>query len=75
MSIPGLIYIIGGVVTFILVARLFLRDSEGDMTLNDLALLAVVCFLASLLSWFMVAFMILNKYGDKVVIRRKEDRK
>ena len=72
MSTFGIIYIIGCVVTFVLVVRLFIKIWETDLTVNDLLFAICIAFVASLLSWLGVIISIIDIYGDKVVIKHKK---
>lgn len=73
MSIPGFIYIIGSVLAIVIALRWSLNEYRKSITAEGMCILAVIAFFAGLLSWLLVFLSLLFKYGDKVVIKRKED--
>lgn len=73
MSIPELIYIVGCVVAFVMAFMFLVRESAGDVTVLDLFMMLIFCFVSSLLSWFLMLIVFVCKYGDKVVIRHRKD--
>ena len=74
MSIPGIIYCIGGICAVIIMAYVFFTDlmEDEDIKVKDLGLLFILEVCAFCLSWVLVAVTIFVKYEDVVVIKRKK---
>jgi hypothetical protein len=76
MSIPGIIYCIGGICSIIIMAYVFFNDfmEDEDIKVKDLGLLLILEFCAFCLSWVLIAVTVFVKCEDKVVIKRKKKR-
>ena len=74
MSIPGIIYCIGGLCAIAIFAHIFFTDimEDEDIRVKDLAVLLLVEIFAFLLSWMTVIVVVFLKYEDKVIIKRKK---
>ena len=74
MSIPGIIYCIGGLCAVIIMAYIFFNDlmEDEDIRIKDLGLLFILEVCAFFLSWILIAVTVFVKYEDKVVIKRKK---
>jgi hypothetical protein len=74
MSIPGFIYIIGGIISIVIFSHIFLNyiKKDEDINVGDLGLLVLIDTLAFLTSWTAVITALFLKYEDKVVIKRKK---
>lgn len=74
MSIPGIIYIIGGIISVIIFSYIFINyiKKDEDINVGDLGLLVLIDTLFFLLSWIAVVMTVFLKYEDKVVIKRKK---
>jgi hypothetical protein len=74
MSIPGIIYCIGGLCAVVIFAYIFFNDlmEDEDIKVKDLGLLLILEVCAFCLSWVLVVVAIFLKYEDKVVIKRKK---
>lgn len=74
MSVPGLIYCIGGICAVIIMAYVFFNDlmEDEDIRVKDLGLLFILEVCAFCLSWVLVVITIFLKYEDVVVIKRKK---
>lgn len=74
MSIPGIIYCIGGICAVIIMAYVFFNDlmEDEDIRVKDLGLLFILEVCAFCLSWVLVVITIFLKYEDVVVIKRKK---
>ena len=74
MSIPGIIYCIGGLCAVIIMAYIFFNDlmEDEDIRIKDLGLLFLIEILIFLLSWIAVVMTFFLKYEDKVIIKRKK---
>ena len=74
MSIPGIIYCIGGLCAVIIMAYIFFNDlmEDEDIRIKDLGLLFILEVCSFCLSWVLVAVTVFIKYEDKVVIKRKK---
>ena len=74
MSIPGIIYCIGGLCAVIIMAYIFFNDlmEDEDIRVKDLGLLFLIEILIFLLSWIAVVMTFFLKYEDKVIIKRKK---
>lgn len=76
MSTPGLIFIIGGIISAIIAGYWFYNvnksEEEQQVTLMDLYPFVIVIFFAFLFSWAGVLASIFIKYGDVVIIKRKK---
>lgn len=74
MSIPGIIYCIGGICSIIIMAYVFFNDlmEDEDIKVKDLGLLLILEVCAFCLSWVLVVVAVFVKYEDKVVIKRKK---
>lgn len=74
MSICSMVYIVGSVIAVVLALRWCLCDVyDDDVTVGHLLPLAFAAFLAACLSWMLVLIMLVCKYEDKVIIKRKKD--
>ena len=76
MSIPGIIYCIGGICSIIIMAYVFFNDfmEDEDIRIKDLGLLFILEVCAFCLSWILIAVTVFVKYEDKVIIKRKKKR-
>lgn len=74
MSIPGIIYCIGGICAIIIMAYIFFNDltEDEDIRVKDLGLLFILEVCAFCLSWVLVVITVFLKYEDVVVIKRKK---
>ena len=74
MSIPRIIYCIGGIYAVIIMAYVFFNDlmEDEDIRVKDLGLLFILEVCAFCLSWVLVVITIFLKYEDVVVIKRKK---
>ena len=74
MSIPGIIYCIGGICAVIILAYIFFNDlmEDEDIRIKDLGLLFILEVCAFCLSWILVIVAVFVKYEDVVVIKRKK---
>lgn len=74
MSIPGIIYCMGGICAVIIMAYVFFNDlmEDEDIRVKDLGLLFILEVCAFCLSWVLVVITIFLKYEDVVVIKRKK---
>ena len=74
MSIPGIIYCIGGICAIIIMAYIFFNDlmEDEDIRVKDLGLLLILEVFAFCLSWVLVVITVFLKYEDVVVIKRKK---
>lgn len=74
MSIPGIIYCIGGICSIIIMAYIFFNDltEDEDIRVKDLGLLFILEVCAFCLSWVLVVITVFLKYEDVVVIKRKK---
>lgn len=74
MSIPGIIYCIGGICAVIIMAYIFFNDlmEDEDIRIKDLGLLFILEVCAFCLSWVLVVVTVFLKYEDVVVIKRKK---
>lgn len=74
MSIPGIIYCIGGLCAVIIMAYIFFNDlmEDEDIRVKDLGLLLILEVCAFCLSWVLVVITVFLKYEDVVVIKCKK---
>lgn len=73
MSTIGLIYIIGGIISATIVIYWFYNTGDKEQQLRVIDLLAFVwiAIFAFLVSWVGVLVSIFIKYGDVVIINKK----
>ena len=78
MSTQMIIYLCGSLLIIAIFARWSWQQEKGkDITLSDLTFFIFVSFILGLLSWVGVIlwlFCKMDKYSDKVIIRRKRNR-
>lgn len=74
MSIPEIIYIIGGLCSIIIFAYIFFTDimEDEDIKVKDLGVLLIVEAFAFFFSWIAVLIIVFLRYEDTVVIKRKK---
>lgn len=72
MDITVQIYIAGCVAAFVLVLWKLFKETDGDITVQDLFLAVLISLLFSTMSWMAFIVELFFKYGDKVVIRRRK---
>ena len=78
MSTQMIIYLTGSVLIIAIFARWSWHQVKNeDITLSDLTFFIVISITLGLFSWISVVVWIfykLDKYGDKVIIRRKKNK-
>lgn len=74
MSIPGIIYIIGGIISVTIFSYIFLNyfKKDEDISVGDLGFLILMDALVFLTSWVGVIMTLFIRYEGKIIIKRKK---